>query len=55
MTTTEVDRARQRLAEIKAKYTRPDEQQYLRLLIAAWEYHIRILAQEGQAHGPRTQ
>jgi hypothetical protein len=39
---TELERAQQRLVEIRAKYTRPD-QQYLKLLIAAWEYHIRIL------------
>lgn len=40
---SDLERARQRLLEIKAKYTRPSEAEYLRLLIAAWEYHIRIL------------
>ena len=45
---TPADSARQELERIKAKYTRPDQQQYLALLIAAWEYHIRIL--EAEAH-----
>jgi hypothetical protein len=39
----ELDQARRRLVEIRQKYTRPDQQQYLKLLIAAWEYHIRVL------------
>lgn len=45
---TAAERARAELERIKAKYTRPDQQQYLTLLIAAWEYHIRIL--EAEAH-----
>ena len=47
---TPADIARQELERIKAKYTRPDEQRYLRLLVAAWEYHIRILEQEAMHH-----
>lgn len=44
-----LDHARRRLEEIRAKYTRPDQQQYLKLLVGAWEYHIRILESEAHA------
>ncbi len=40
---TELEHARRRLEEIRAKYTKPSEREYLRLLVAAWEYHIRVL------------
>lgn len=32
-----------RIAEIRQKYTRPDQQEYLRLLIAAWLHHRKIV------------
>jgi hypothetical protein len=38
---TDLERARRRLEEVKRKYAGQGE--YLRLLIAAWEYHIRVL------------
>lgn len=43
---TELERAQQRLVEIRAKYTRPDQQQYLQLLVEAWRYHIEVLRQQ---------
>lgn len=35
-----------RIAEIRAKYTRPDEQLYLTLLIRAWEHHMAIVKRQ---------
>ena len=51
---TELDYARRRLAEVQATYTRPDEQQYLALLVGAWRYHIKIFEQqEAEQHDHR--
>ena len=47
---TELDQARAKLAEIEQKYTRADQQQYKRLLLAAWRYHIRILESQANEH-----
>lgn len=45
---TELEHAHRRLAEIKAKYTKASEAEYLRLPVAAWERHIRFIGKEAK-------
>ena len=50
---SELEQALADVERIKRTYTQPDQQQYLTLLVKAWEYHIAVLRKE-QSCQPRN-